>query len=380
MIQDYSYWEYDGYHKLWDYCIIGSGINGISTGISILEREPDAQVLIVDRWFIPLGASTRNAGFSCFGSPSEILNDISVMGEDKALTLVQKRYTGLQKLQSRLKHSNAMYEQNGGHELFHSSEFEYVNSKLSYLNSLLKKAINLPDVFNVVEVPEGIRGFAKAIYNKHEGQLHPVYMMEHLKKIFESAGGKVLTGFLVEELNEQDDRVYMRSKLAIPIEAKKVIVTINAFAKDLLPDVDVRGARNHVLVTEPIQGLKLKGCFHYDKGFYYFRNIGNRILLGGARNTDFSTENTDQFGQNPLIINTLQEFLYNHLAEKDTKIEFQWSGIIALGDEKMPIIKQFTPRVYAGIRCSGMGIALASLVGEELADLVCNSSNQSFVN
>ena len=96
MMQDYSIWEYQAYHSIWDVCIIGSGINGISTGISILEKKPDARVLIVDRWFIPLGASTRNAGFSCFGSPTEILHDISTMGEDAAKSLVLKRWQGLQ--------------------------------------------------------------------------------------------------------------------------------------------------------------------------------------------------------------------------------------------------------------------------------------------
>lgn len=380
MIQDYSYWEYEGYHTLWDYCIIGSGINGISTGLSILEKEPAAKILIIDRWFVPLGASTRNAGFSCFGSPSEILNDISTMGEDEALKLVDMRYRGLQKLQLRLKDSNAQYERNGGYELFHADEFESVYSQLPYLNTLLEKVFDNHKVFSLAAVPEGICGFSNAIYNAYEGQLHPVLMMEHLKKMYLDSGGKIWTGLIIEEIDDRVDRVYLRSRLAFPVEAKKVIVTTNAFAKNLLPEIDVHGARNHVLVTEPIKGLKWKGCFHYDKGFYYFRNIGNRILLGGGRNKDLLTEATEQFGQNAVILDALEKFLYDHLVDISTKVDFQWSGIIALGTEKLPIIKQISQRVYAGVRCSGMGIALASLIGDELADLVCNSKNESFVN
>ncbi len=83
MHQDFSIWEYETYHYHWDVCIIGSGISGLSTGISILERSPGTKVLVVDRWFIPIGASTRNAGFSCFGSPSEILDDIHQMGSPR---------------------------------------------------------------------------------------------------------------------------------------------------------------------------------------------------------------------------------------------------------------------------------------------------------
>ena len=116
MHQDFSIWEHETYHNYWDVCIIGSGISGLSTGISILERRPDIKVLVVDRWFIPLGASTRNAGFSCFGSPSEILEDIRQMGEPAAVSLVSKRWKGLKKLRSRLDLKYAQYETNGGYE------------------------------------------------------------------------------------------------------------------------------------------------------------------------------------------------------------------------------------------------------------------------
>lgn len=374
MRQDYSFWEYDAYHQVWDICIIGSGINGVSAGISILEKNPDKSVLVVDRWFIPLGASTRNAGFSCFGSPSEILDDIAVMGEEEAISLVRKRYQGLQILQHRLINSKAGYESNGGYELFSEEEFENVNAELPFLNQLIQSTLGLRHVFNEVKVPDGINGFGRAIFNNYEGQLHPVFMMEHLKARYLQLGGKLWTGLTIEHIEETDDQVVLQSTMALPVTAKKVIITTNAFVKDLIPELDVHGARNHVLVTEPINDLRWRGCFHYDKGFYYFRNIGNRILLGGARNKDCMTENTDRFGTNPVITEALEEFLYGHLALPATRISHRWSGIIALGNNKSPILRALSPRLFVGVRCSGMGIALASVVGEELADMVLQQS------
>ena len=55
-------------------------------------------------------------------------------------------------------------------------------------------------------------------------------------------------------------------------------------------------ARAQVLITKPIKNLQIKGTFHLDKGYYYFRNIDNRILFGGGRNLDFKTEETSEFG------------------------------------------------------------------------------------
>ena len=85
---------------------------------------------------------------------------------------------------------------------------------------------------------------------------------------------------------------------------------------------------------------------------------------------DMEKEDTSAFGFNPVILQALKEFLYHHLANSSTTIEFQWSGIIAVGSSKLPIIQRISSRVFAGVRCSGMGIAMASVTGEELAEMV----------
>ena len=72
-----------------------------------------------------------------------------------------------------------------------------------------------------------------------------------------------------------------------------------------------------------------------DKGYYYFRNIEDRILLGGGRNLDFETETTTAFGETEIVQNKLEQLLKEViLPNHDFKIAHRWSGIMGLGNSK----------------------------------------------
>ena len=82
-------------------------------------------------------------------------------------------------------------------------------------------------------------------------------------------------------------------------------------------------------------------------------------------------ENTSQFGQTEIIQNKLEEILKTViLPNTDFKIVQRWSGIMGLGNSKRPIVEPLSENVYCGVRLGGMGIAIGSLVGQELADLI----------
>ena len=153
------------------------------------------------------------------------------------------------------------------------------------------------------------------------------------------------------------------------IFVKKVCIATNGFAKQFLTE-EIAPARAQVLITEPIHNLQIKGTFHLDKGYYYFRNIDNRILLGGGRNLDFITEKTTSLGLTELVQNRLEELLATTiLPNTPFKIAQRWSGIMGVGTQKNPIVKEVTSNIYCGVRLGGMGVAIGSSIGEHLASL-----------
>ena len=130
-------------------------------------------------------------------------------------------------------------------------------------------------------------------------------------------------------------------------------------------------ARNQVLVTKPIPELKIKGTFHLDEGYTYFRNIDNRILLGGGRNLDLTGEQTDALGTSETIQAYLEKTLSQIiLPQTPVEIDYRWSGILGVGAQKKPILKPLSEHVFCGVRLGGMGVAIGSQIGKELADLL----------
>ena len=113
------------------------------------------------------------------------------------------------------------------------------------------------------------------------------------------------------------------------------------------------------------------GTFHLDKGYYYFRNIDDRILFGGGRNLDFKEEETTELKQTELIQNRLEDLLKKTILPNTSfEVDYSWSGIMGIGEKKEAIVKQFSNNVFCGVRLGGMGIAIGSLIGKEISELV----------
>ncbi|WP_282160316.1 NAD(P)/FAD-dependent oxidoreductase [Ulvibacterium marinum] len=367
-----SYWEYKTWLSHIDFAIVGSGIVGLNCAIRLREKHPKAKIVIFERGVLPQGASTKNAGFACFGSISEILADLRSHSKDEVFHLVSQRWKGIRLLRSTLGDKNIDFQRNGGYELFLKQQkvlYENCLDRIAEINHFLKPIFganpfsSCPNSFHFKQIKEH--------YIKHafEGQLDTGKMMMGLLQLAQQKGIIVLNSIAVNDIMENQGKVSLQTD-AFECQARKLFIATNGFASQLLNE-NVKPARSQVVITKPIQNLGIKGTFHLDEGYYYFRNIDNRIMLGGGRNLDLEGEKTVVFGQTELIQNRLQELLEQVILPTTIfEIDQRWSGVMGVGKEKKPIVKQVSENVTCGIRLGGMGVAIGSLIGKELADLV----------
>lgn len=375
-----SIWEKETFYAPQDVVIVGSGLVGLWSTLHLKKKNPKLKITIVDRGIIPTGASTRNAGFACFGSLSEVVHDAQAMGTDKMLELVEARYKGLEKIQKYFSNKVIDFELCGGYELYESNKIssEQLKETIQYINSLLKPVTQKKKTYKQTDEtidPFGFGNTKHLVKNSLEGYLHSGKLIQALLAKVQGMGVQIFTQTEIKSFEKRNGRIEASTNQQFKFSTNQLLICTNAFAKNLLPGEDIVPARGQVLLTSPIKNLPWKGTFHSDEGFYYFRNLGNKVLLGGARNIAFEAEQTTDMDTSEFIQSALEKYLEETVLPKfknQYTIELRWAGIMAMGNEKIPIVKEVQNNVFCCIRMSGMGVALAPVVSQNVVEMMLN--------
>lgn len=377
-----SYWETELLPRDCDVCIVGGGFTGAWTAYFLSRLNPGIRIVILEEMTISRGASTRNAGFLCYGSPTEILDDIESMGEEKALALVRDRYMGLRKIQSLVPPGSASIFWNNGYELFTESQsetYKEVLDKLPQLNASLRSVIGR-EPYSTAEsgqLEKLASGHSKAIKIEGEGQVQPASLLKYINHLNESAGVRILEGFMVENLDESGDKVRIDTNRNHRITTSRVLIATNGFFNQLFPDkLSVLPARNQVLLLEVNQPVKLEGSWHSESGYIYFRAVNGMLLIGGGRHWFKEEEATARMDANEKIISGLKDYALREILPTGSKVKeyAHWSGIMGMGPTKSPVFEWMSGNILSAVGLSGMGVALSPVLGEKAA----NELNRSF--
>src|SRR5690606_30314847 len=208
-----SYWEYKTWLSNIDFAVIGSGIVGLNCALQLRKKYPKSKIVVFERGMLPSGASTKNAGFACFGSISEILEDLKNHSEEEVIQLVKNRVDGLKLLRKTLGDEQLDYQEYGGYELFTKEDsllFENCKSQIDYVNQLLKPIFNA-DVFSEKENHFGFKNIqSKLIYSAFEGQIDTGKMMLGLIKKASEENILILNCSEITKMSDNGNAVSLR--------------------------------------------------------------------------------------------------------------------------------------------------------------------------
>lgn len=371
-IDQLSFWERKSFFEEIDFVVIGAGIVGSSSALHLKKKYPNAKIVLLERGYLPSGASTKNAGFACFGSPTELIDDLTKMDESTVFSTIEKRWKGLQSLRSIIGDVALDFQQNGSWEIIHSkdkSSIPSIDEKIPLLNKYLHEITGVNTVFSKDDKAAqkfGFQHIETCFHNQLEAQIDTGKLMIRYQQLLAQAGIIQLNGINVLKINSNGTLI--ETSIG-EIQTKNTLITVNGFASQFVEE-DVAPARAQVVVTSKIENLKFKGTFHFDEGYYYFRNFESRVLLGGGRNLDILGETTTDLNTTEKLMDKLKELLNTLiLPETNFTIDYQWAGIMGIGKTKAPIIKKIAPSLGIGVRLGGMGVAIGTDVGRELAEL-----------
>ncbi|HMC97350.1 MAG TPA: FAD-dependent oxidoreductase [Flavobacteriales bacterium] len=370
-----SIWESGSFHGRPHLAVVGGGIVGLFTALFYKRAHPGHQVVVLERGAWPSGASVKNAGFACFGSPSELMADMEKEGRDAALARVENRWRGLLELRAELGDANIGFEATGGYEIYRERDPLYTRVAEGFddLNKTLLPLFGEP-AYRWDEAAAqrfGMNGIGHVARTDLEGPLDTGMLMSTLLRKAQAEGVLFRPSSGVNAIEERSDGARLRLTDGTTIIAGQVVVATNGYASALLPQLDVVPARGQVLLTSPVPGLGLRGTFHLDEGFYYFRDHQGAVLLGGGRNLDIAGETTTDDGTTPLIQDALERLLREVIIPgRSFSVVQRWSGIMGMGASKTPIIQRMSERVSAAVRLGGMGVAIGIRVARQAAALV----------
>lgn len=361
-----------GQHEV-DVCVIGAGLAGINTALSLTERGK--KVAIVEDRHIGYGASGRLAGFVAKGYAAGESEIAKKLGLEKARSLVDLTKTARQIIRNRA-------------QKFNLAEGTIVDGVLTValknnpqaLRDYIKKQNDNFDLGFEFWPREQVQSHCKTkkyfdgIYSPRDFQMNPVQYLHGLGDVISDMGGVIFENSRVTKITRAGPDWQVVSGEG-SVKAKDVVLCCAVYSNGLDRRLEnsVIPVQTYIMVTEPLDDATYASAINtrhaiYDTRFcsdYYRRLPDNRLLWGGRVGLFAHPENIAATMMSDML------GLYPQLEGKVTPA-YAWAGLLAYPTHKMPQIGKFEEGYWYNTGYGGHGLCPTTVGGEVVAAAIAN--------
>lgn len=335
-----------------DLCVVGLGGSGLSAVIEALAAG--RSVVGIDAGPVGGGAAGRNGGFLLAGL-APFHHDLSrQLGAERATALYELTMAELDRTAAQTPEHVRLT----GSLRIAASEEELYDCAVQY-GAMRDDGLPVEEYTG----PEG------------EGLLFPGDgVLQPLARCRELAGHAVDAGV---RLFEHSPAVEIAgTSVTTPdgrVNCDAVVVAVDGRLESVLPELaasrGVRTARAQMLATAPLHHTRFSRPVYTRWGWDYFQQLGDgRLVLGGFRDQGGDGEWTQDAEPGGAVQDHLERFLREELGVK-ADITHRWAGLIAYSDDRLPVLTEARPGVWACGAYSGTGNVVGSLCGRLAARL-----------
>lgn len=372
-----------GKTKTCDIAIVGGGIAGLSAAYWLKKEDPQLDVVVIEKGSLGSGATGRNAGFITCGSVEHFNRLCERWGRDVALQMWRFSEVNLELLKEHIiqDDQDLEFDHNGTFSLASTHEEFH---ELKETSELMKSMDIAVEVLEEKDIQKrlGVAEFVGGIKYLKDASVNPIQL---LSKIHKKSAATVLENTEVFDIETQSSGSVLLRTQATNIEASVAVLGLNGYSASLKKYFadKIYPTRGQIMVTEPVPRF-MEGPCYANFVLDYFRQLKDgRVLIGGFRQLEKSTEVGYSDHISDVIQNALYEFLQKHIPVLQGKrVTHRWAGVMGFSFDGQPLVGSLPdqPQVYFLGGFTGHGLGLAFHSGKALVDLMYDRPIPDFIS
>jgi len=361
--------------QVFDVCIVGGGISGLSAALHLAERG--MRVALLEAQHLGYGGSGRSGGQSIFGYACEMSTLEKGVGATDARRLWDVAVEGMRLQRELITRHSIDCDYTPGHMI--------VGLKRRHDESLRAELDTLATRYDYHSLRligrEELRGiiaserYTSALYDSNGGHLHPYRYTLGLGRAAAAAGAKIFEDSWVTRLEvaQHPGADNLAHTAHGTVRARHLLIAGGALLGRLVPslarkliDIGTYVAATQPLGEERARALITNNAAAADMNWildYFRRSSDHRLLFGGR----VTYSGIDPFDSGRILRARMAK-VFPQLTE--ARIEYAWGGYLDITLNRAPHFGRLGPNGYFVQGLSGHGMVISGMAGRLASEVI----------